>query len=81
MLHSIKHQSFKELKPDKATFFNTDNGESTSHGLACGGGNVCLENTQWYSLLGQWYSLFDQWCSLFGQSYSLFGQWYSLFGQ
>ena len=38
MLQSIRRLMFRELKPDQATFFNTDNSESMMHGLACGTG-------------------------------------------
>ncbi|KAJ8312551.1 hypothetical protein KUTeg_009924 [Tegillarca granosa] len=43
-------RAFKNLH-DKTTFFNTDNVNSSMHSLACHDGNMCVENTQLYSLL------------------------------
>ena len=52
MLQSIRRLMFRELKPDQATFFNTDNSESMMHGLACGTGKNCFEHTQFYAVFG-----------------------------
>ncbi|KAL4222201.1 hypothetical protein ACF0H5_018238 [Mactra antiquata] len=41
---------FQPLK-DKVSIFNTENHESAVHSLACHDGNICIENTQIYSLL------------------------------
>ncbi|XP_045182304.2 uncharacterized protein LOC123541024 [Mercenaria mercenaria] len=41
---------FREMT-NKTSFFNPDNPQSTVHSLACHDGNICVENTQLYSLL------------------------------
>jgi len=51
MLYSIRRHTYRELSKDKVTFFNTDNTESTVEGLACRGGNICVENTQIWAVL------------------------------
>ncbi|XP_048259496.1 uncharacterized protein LOC124148471 [Haliotis rufescens] len=43
-------RAFPDLT-DRATFFDTENAESSVHSLACHDGNICVENIQLYSLL------------------------------
>ncbi|XP_046356065.2 uncharacterized protein LOC124134979 [Haliotis rufescens] len=53
MVHTfltLAKNQFKDVV-DKAAFFNIDNAESSVHSLACHDGNVCVENTQLYSLI------------------------------
>lgn len=55
---STSSKPFRDMT-DKASFFNTENPDSTVHHLACDGGRICIENTQLHGLLCE-YNLNDK---------------------